>query len=139
MTPTTLNKNVYPQAFHRHLLSPCLITGSALGTVSTRSNFSSCQVLQPFHAIVLALADEAVEFLTVLGVPALDERGVDRAEDVAVEPGVELDKDSGKRAPSRSLDSHQRMCEDHATTEMRPVSSTDPCRRLGKNAYRHWP
>jgi hypothetical protein len=54
-------------------------------------------VFEPFRAIVLVLPDEAVEFLAVLDVPALDERGVDRVvEDVSVEPGVELDKDSGK-------------------------------------------
>ena len=54
-------------------------------------------VLEPLRTIVLALSDEAVELLAVFHVPALDERGVDRvAENVAVEPGIELDQDSGK-------------------------------------------
>jgi len=54
-------------------------------------------ILEPLGAISLAQSDEAVELLPVFYVPALDERGVDRvAEDVAVEPGVELDEDSGK-------------------------------------------
>jgi len=54
-------------------------------------------VLEPLGAIALALPDEAVELLPVFHVPALDERGVDRvAEDVAVEPCIELDQDPGK-------------------------------------------
>ena len=43
MIPTTLNRNVYPHDFHWYLLCPCLIAGSALGTVSTKSSFSCCQ------------------------------------------------------------------------------------------------
>jgi hypothetical protein len=87
---STLNRNVYPQAFHRRLLSPCLIAGSEVFFFP---------VVEPFRAIVLARPNEAVEFLTVLDVPALDKRDVDRvrvAEDVAVEPDIELDEDSGK-------------------------------------------
>src|SRR6266702_2503437 len=40
---TTLNRNVYPHDIHWRLLSPCLVAGSALGTVSTKSSFSRCQ------------------------------------------------------------------------------------------------
>jgi hypothetical protein len=54
-------------------------------------------VLEPPHAVVLTLANERVKLLPVLCVPALDDGGIDRvAEDVAIEPGVELHEDSGE-------------------------------------------
>jgi hypothetical protein len=92
-----LNKNVYPQAVHVRRLSTCLIAGNALGTVSTRSSFSFCQVLEPLCSIVVALPDEGIGLLNVFHAPSLDERCVDLvAKNVAIGPGTKLDKESGE-------------------------------------------
>ena len=54
-------------------------------------------VLKPLCAVVLTLADEGIELLDVFHAPALDERRVDLvAKDVAVEPDIKLDQESGE-------------------------------------------
>ena len=92
-TPTVLNKNVCctgkPSTVGRW--------GSAFGTVNT--SFLFFPVLEPLGAIAFALPDEAAIIPGHLSCasPRRARRTVDRiAEEVAVEPGVELDKDSGK-------------------------------------------
>jgi hypothetical protein len=59
--------------------------------------FLPMPVLEPPHAVVLALADQRVKLLAVLRVPALDDGSVDRVTKyVAIETGVESHKDSRK-------------------------------------------
>ena len=71
--------------------------GQRVGYAQHKVELRPLPIFEPLRAILFALADERVERLAVLHVPALDECGVDWvAENVAVEPGVEPDEDARK-------------------------------------------
>jgi hypothetical protein len=97
MTPTMLNKNVYPHAVHVRRLSPCLNCGQRVRHGDHEIRFLFLPILEPFCTIVVALPNEGIELLDVFHAPALDEQRVDLvAKNVAVEPGTKLDQESGE-------------------------------------------
>lgn len=59
--------------------------------------FFALPVLEPLRTIVFTLRDEGIELMAAFHAPTFDERRVDLiAEDVAVEPGIKRDQESGK-------------------------------------------